>query len=127
MSLLEEWEAGTVYHEPVNNDDSISLGLDTEAVPQQSASSESIFGIQIVERQISRYTPSQALLANSWSAAPIYPMSMLHRGKGQAAAVSTAEGCATVVTSKAYVIRYDLQQGSTPGQACSRLMLFYIA
>lgn len=49
-------------------------------------------------------------------------MSTSHRGKGQAAAIATAEGCATVVTSKAYLIRYDLQQGSTPGQACMQTL-----
>ena len=37
------------------------------------------------------------------------------RGKGQTLAVAAAEGSVTVVTSRAYLMRYDLTQGSNPG------------
>ena len=39
------------------------------------------------------------------------------RGKGQALAIAAAEGSVTIVTSRAYLIRYDLTQGSSPGTA----------
>ena len=55
MSLLEEWEAGTVYHETAHTDDSSLQGLSTEPLPQPSLSSETIFGIQTIERQIARW------------------------------------------------------------------------
>lgn len=54
MSLLEEWDAGTVYQEPTRTDEDSLLGLSKEAIPRPSLSSESIFGIQTVERQITR-------------------------------------------------------------------------
>lgn len=45
-------------------------------------------------------------------------MTLVCRGKGQAAALAAAEGCITLVTSRAYLLRYDYQQKPTPGRCC---------
>jgi hypothetical protein len=60
-------------------------------------------------------------------ARPVYPV--LCRGKGQAVALAAAEGCVTVVTSRACLLRYDLQQGPTPGKDCVSIIIidYYVA
>ena len=122
MSLLEEWEAGTVYQEQTRTDDGALPGVGTEVIAQPAASGLSIFGIQIVERQIARFESGFIDIASTsvtHAVSQAGPSTLQHvhncRGKGQVAAVAAAEGCATLVTNRAYVIRYDLQQGGTPG------------
>lgn len=119
MSLLEEWEAGTVYQEQTRTDDGALPGVGTEVAPHPANSGHSIFGVQIVERQIARFESDWRRLAPCvlLSQAGAGKPQRVHacRGKGQATAVAAAEGCATLITSRAYIIRYDLQQGGTPG------------
>ncbi|DBA75172.1 hypothetical protein WJX77_011350 [Trebouxia sp. C0004] len=91
MSLLEDWEAGSSFHEPAQGFtiDEDGLGVSNDPLPPAPSVDRSIFSLHTTERQLSR-------------------------GKGQAVALAAAEGCVTVVTSRAYLLRYDLQQGPTP-------------
>ena len=84
MSLLEEWEAGTVYHEPAHTDDSSLQGRNTEPLAQPSLSSESIFGIQTIERQIARWRLLLYVLSLHSSCTPT-PSQFAHIIQGQRA------------------------------------------
>ncbi|KAL3143378.1 hypothetical protein ABBQ38_002206 [Trebouxia sp. C0009 RCD-2024] len=89
MSLLEEWDAGSGYQDPGQAFTVVDDGLGLVPEPSFSSVDRSIFGLQVAERQTSR-------------------------GKGLALAIAAAEGSVTVVTSRAYLIRYDLTQGTNP-------------
>ena len=57
MSLLEDWDAGSGYHDPVQGftveDD--GLGLLPETQPSSPSVDRPIFGLQVAEHQIARY------------------------------------------------------------------------
>lgn len=56
MSLLEDWEAGSSYHEPVQGftTDDDGLAVTSDPIPPSPSMSQSIFGLQVTDRQLSR-------------------------------------------------------------------------
>ena len=59
MSLLEDWEAGSGYHDLGQGFTVVDGGLELspEALTPSSSVNRSIFGLQVAERQVSRWGP----------------------------------------------------------------------
>eukprot|EP00884_Botryococcus_braunii_P001644 jgi/Botrbrau1/11480/Bobra.0360s0007.1 len=92
MSLLDEWETGgqpygDVRHEldPVLSDE----GSDTELASPKASAPHVIFSVETVERHLAR-------------------------GRGAVTAMAVASDIIVVVTSRAWLLRYDLSQGTAP-------------
>ena len=56
MSLLEDWEAGGSFPEPVQGFtiDEEGLAVSSDPLPPSPSPDQSIFGLHVLERQLSR-------------------------------------------------------------------------
>ena len=62
MSLLEDWEAGSSFHEPTQgfNIDEEGVAVSNDPLPPAPSLDQSIFGLHTTERQLSRYSGAHA-------------------------------------------------------------------
>ena len=123
MDILDDWTRGQALHPPAPDGDIIT-GVEAFEVLDAEAP---IFSIDRVDRQISRCSKPIApsalemaprladTLTHSRYLAVVNTVSAVHRGRGQVAAVAAANDCVVVATSRAYVLRYDLSEGSASG------------
>ena len=118
MSLLEEWESGTLsWGTSAAGTASAAPQTGSEA-SQPARQTTDFFSLSTIERQISRYQASEAapaypcnmplLLSHNWSA---------YRGRGQITAIAAANDTVVVGTSRGFLIRYDIAQSTAPGTA----------
>ena len=56
MSLLEDWDAGTSHQDPAQGFTIVDDGLTgtSDPVPASPLADQSVFGLQVLERQLSR-------------------------------------------------------------------------
>ena len=82
MSLLEDWEAGSGYHDPVQGitGDPDGLGLLPEIQPPSPSVTRHIFGLQVAERQLSR-SVQQMPLGHICSAVRPETLAYAHAGE----------------------------------------------
>ena len=111
MSLLEDWEqgSGTVAFTP---DLASPEPAEAELGSPRHGANRAQFSLDSVERQINRQAgccsaQSEAHLHSSAAAAC--------RGRGSVLALAAAADSVALLTSRAYFIRYDLSQSTTPG------------
>ena len=67
MSLLEDWEAGSSFHEPAQGFiiDEEGLAVSNDPLPPAPTVDQSIFGLHTTERQLSRCSGAHAEVLSS--------------------------------------------------------------